>query len=101
METRSGAKGTLSNGVFFCESAIPKAEYKGFVSVEISRQNSTLSAVKEALAAKAVQLGGNAVADFRYGQKAHPWWEQIFTLKWDTESWFGEGKAVRILDATR
>jgi hypothetical protein len=85
--------------VFFSEPVIPKADYKGFVSVEISRQNSTLSAVKEALAAKAKSLGANAISDFKYGQRAHPWWEQMLTFKWDTESWYGEGKAVRIPDS--
>jgi hypothetical protein len=98
MDTRSGVSGTTTKGIFFSESPIGKADYKGFVRVEISRQNSTLSAVKDALAAKAKSLGANAISEFRYGQKAHLWWEQIFTFKWDTESWYGEGKAVRIAD---
>lgn len=99
MDKRAGVSGTTSNGVFFSESSILTAEYRGPVSVEISRQNSTLTEVKAALAGQAKLLGANAVSDFKYGQKAHPWWEQILSFKWDTESWFGEGKAVRIPDS--
>jgi hypothetical protein len=95
VEKRYGAMGTMCDGVFFVEASIPSAEYRGAVSVEISKQNSNLTAVKEALAAQAKRLGANSVSEFTYGQKAHPWWEQILTFKWDTESWTGAGNAVR------
>jgi len=98
MNVRFGAQGTECEGIFFAEGSIPKAEFLGSVSVQISLQNSNLTVVKKALANKAKALGANAVERFIYGQKAHPWWEQILTFKWDTESWEGAGRAVRVKD---
>jgi hypothetical protein len=79
--------------VFFAEAAIPGATNVGKVKVEISRQNAHLGEVKAKIAAKAKQMGASAVQNFRYGQRAHKWWEQAFTFKWDSESWYGEGEA--------
>lgn len=93
MEERFGVKGTVAGGVFFSESAIPGASVIRHVTVEISRQNANLSEVKDRLAADAKAVGASAVMNFRYGQKAHPWW-QLYAFKWDTESWHGEGDAV-------
>lgn len=95
MEERYGVKGTLCEGVFFTEATIVLAEHIKRVSIEISRQNANLAEVKRTLASKASSAGATAVMNFRYGQKAHPWWEQILSFKWDTESWHGEGDAVR------
>jgi len=64
--------------------------------VEISRQNSNLTEVKRELAREAADAGATVIANFRYGQRAHPWWELIFTFKWDTESWHGEGDALLV-----
>jgi hypothetical protein len=47
------------------------------------------------MAAEARQLGANGITNFRYGQRKHPWWE-LLLLKWDTESWHGEGDAVTL-----
>ena len=66
------------------------------IAVEISRQNSNLDAVKSQMAAKARSAGANAIVGFAYGQRAHPWWKQFLSFKWDSESWYGEGDAVRI-----
>ena len=96
MDERYGVQGTECDGVFFAEGSIQNAEFRGSVSVQISLQNSNLTAVKKALANKAKALGANAVENFTYGQSAHPWWEQILTFKWDTESWKGAGRAVRV-----
>jgi hypothetical protein len=93
MEERFGVKGTLAGGVFFSESSIAGAPVMKHISVEISRQNANLGQVKDRLAADARALGATAVMNFRYGQKAHPWW-QLYAFKWDTESWHGEGDAV-------
>jgi hypothetical protein len=94
MESRFGVLGTTMDGIFFTEVAIPNAAVKRHISVEISRQNSNLGEVKRRMATEARAVGASAVMNFRYGQKAHPWWELILTLKWDTESWHGEGDAV-------
>lgn len=98
MVQRHGVTGIEQEGIFFTESDLPDAKVIGRVSVEISRQNSNLAAVRTELAAKARALGANAIAGFTYGQKSHLWWEQILTFKWDSESWVGEGKAVRVIE---
>ncbi len=95
MEERHGVKGTLCDGVFFTESSIPQARVIKHLHVEISRQNSTLAEVKARLANDVRSCGGTALAQFRYGQKKHHWTE-LLSLKWDTESWHGEGGAVAI-----
>ena len=89
--------GTEVSGVFFTESLPhPGLVTLGRVSVHRSRQNSNLTEIKRLMAAEAARLGANAIVGFRYGQRAHKWWQQAFTFKWDTESWFGEGEAVRL-----
>lgn len=96
METRMGVKGTVFSEVFFTEETIPSASVLKHLHVEITRQNSNLLEVKEELSREAKSLGANTIMNFRYGQKKHEWWELVFTFKWDTESWHGEGDAVRI-----
>lgn len=95
METRNGVRGVVFDDVFFCEVGIPNATPIKPLHVEISLQNSNLDEVKRRLAEEAKRLGANAIMNFHYGQKKHEWWELIFTFKWDTESWHGEGVAVR------
>jgi G:T/U-mismatch repair DNA glycosylase len=97
METMYGVKGTLQDGIFFTEESIPSATAIQQIKVEISRQNSNLMEVKARMAAQAKQLGANAIMSFKYGQKPHKWYEQVFTFKWDTESWHGEGVAVKAM----
>lgn len=94
MERRFGLIGTSCDGVFFTEDSLPSAKSLGRVSVEISRQNANLGEVKRAMAAEAKRRKATAIMNFRYGQKAHPWWDLIFSFKWDTESWHGEGDAI-------
>ena len=95
METRFGVRGTVCDGIFFTESPISAASVLRHVHVEISRQNADLTEVKTRLAQQAKALGATAIANFRYGQNKHQWWELVFTFKWDTESWDGEGDAVK------
>jgi hypothetical protein len=94
MERRFGVRGIISNGSFFTEETIHNAHIIKPLSVEISRQNSNLDEVKRNLAQLAISIGATVIMNFRYGQKKHEWWELIFTFKWDTESWHGEGDAV-------
>lgn len=100
MEERFGAWGTVSDGIFFAEGPIAGAVSRGRVEVEISRQNANLFQVKADLAAQAKAKGANAIVNFAYGQRAHPWWE-MFALKWDTESWHGAGDAVTVTSIAR
>jgi hypothetical protein len=95
METRYGLTGTVLNEIFFSESSHPNVQIIKHLSVEISRQNSNLRQVKEKLVVEAKSVGANAIINFRYGQKAHKPWE-LLAFKWDTESWHGEGDAVKL-----
>ena len=60
---------TVQDGVVFCESTL-----EGKVLLEIKEvgatQNTTLLEVKKSMAAKAKNLGGNAIINFTYAQKA-------------------------------
>lgn len=95
MDERHGVKGTIQDGVFFTESSIPGAKVIKHLQIEISRQNATLGEVKSRLAAEVSACGGTALMGFKYGQKKHDW-TQLLALKWDTESWHGEGDAVTV-----
>lgn len=97
MENRYGVRGTTTDGVFFTEDAIANAPAVKRVSVEISRQNSDITEIKRRMAQEAKAAGANAIMSFRYGQRKHEWW-QLLALKWDTESWYGEGVAVTVRD---
>jgi uncharacterized protein YbjQ (UPF0145 family) len=94
MEERFGARGTTTDGVFFTEDAIENVQSIQHIRVEISRQNSNLAAIKARMAAQAKAMGATAIMNFVYGQKAHKGLK-LFIPKWDTESWHGEGEAVK------
>src|SRR5439155_24977474 len=98
MQEQFGVRGTVAEDVFFTESEIPDAEVIRHVRVEISRQNANLGQVKARLAVQAREIGATAIMNFRYGEKAHSRW-QLIKLKWDTESWHGEGDAVTVRGA--
>jgi hypothetical protein len=87
-----GVRGTVHQGVFVTEGNLP-GESLGEVSVSIGRQNANLAEVKEKLAAEALKLGANAVANLRYGQRKHGPLQLVNPLRWDTEAWVGEGEA--------
>lgn len=93
----AGMSGNEFDGIFFTESIPPVGvENLKLISVQKNRQNSNLTEIKLMMANEAKSVGANAICSFKYGQKAHKWWEQAFTLKWDSEIWFGEGLAVRL-----
>lgn len=96
MENRFGVKGTMCDGVFFTETTVPGATIIRHLHLEISRQNSDLGEIKQSLAREARSVGATVVMNFRYGQKKHPWWELVFTFKWDTESWHGDGDVAKL-----
>jgi len=95
MEERAGVKGTTHEGVFFTESTIGSTTVIKHVHVEISRQNATLAEVKTRLASEVRACGGDGLMAFKYGQKKHSGLE-LLAFKWDTESWHGEGDAIRL-----
>lgn len=94
MIERAGVVGTEVDGVFFTESGPPPGlQVLGPIAISKNRQNWDLSKIKQAMAAEATRLGGNAVVSFRYGQRSHKWY-QLLLPRWDTEGWYGEGDAA-------
>lgn len=96
MEAHYGVRGIVFEDVFFTESSIVKAFSIQHIEVKINRQNSNLQEIKQLMSKQAKSIGANAIMNFRYGQKKHKWYELVFTFKWDTESWYGEGDAVKV-----
>jgi hypothetical protein len=91
--TRAGVTGTEFGGVFFTD-AVPRGWKRlGAIEVTISRQNANLAEVKTQMVDQVKRRGGNALVAFRYGQKAHAWWQNILPM-WDSESWYGSGEAA-------
>jgi len=95
MEEKYGVKGNIFKGIFFTEQSIKPSKVIKTLEVEISRQNSDLTEVKEKMAQEAKVLGADAICEFQYGQKKHSALK-LLAFKWDTESWFGKGIAVKI-----
>ena len=92
--TWPSVRSTMHAGIVFTEENPPGTTFVKRIEVSISRQNSHLSEVKDRMAADAVKSGALAIVNFRYGQRSHKWWQQMFSFKWDSESWYGEGDAV-------
>jgi len=95
MEDLFGVKGTKYDDVFFTEKSIQNVTPIKHLKVEISRQNADLNQVKKRMAKEAKSIGATVIMNFCYGQRQHKWWQYVFTFKWDTESWYGEGDAVK------
>ena len=94
MDELGGLKGNFHNGIFFSEQSCG-AQTLITISVKKNRQNFSVTQIKDMMVVEAKSAGANAIVDFKYGQKAHKWYQQI-GLKWDTEAWFGEGRAVNL-----
>jgi hypothetical protein len=92
VEERAGLRGNHHNGIFFSEQASSHPTVRT-ISVKKNRQNFTLAQIKDLMAAEAVSAGANAIVEFKYGQRSHKWYQHLL-IKWDTESWYGEGRAV-------
>jgi hypothetical protein len=90
METRDNIKGNLYRDIFFSEDKADNLRVLKHIHVEISRQNSNLTEVKDRMVKEALNAGANAIVNFKYGQRKH----KLFSLQWDSESWHGEGDAV-------
>jgi hypothetical protein len=94
---RAGLVGNEFEGIFFTEMlAPPGCQTLKFLTVSRNRQNSNLGEIKKLMATEAMSINANAIVGFKYGQRTHKWWQQVFTFKWDSEAWFGEGNAVRL-----
>lgn len=86
---------TVYNGIIFIEGREPSAkiissvEYKKRFSY--NSQIKTLDCVKEQLSEKAIELGGNAVVEFKYGQKSAGWFRASLLALDDDVKWYGSG----------
>jgi|GEM_PF-6594846 len=94
MDELGGLKGNFHGGIFFSEQSCAAATIRT-ISAQKNRQNFSLTQIKDMMVVEAKSAGANAVVDFKYGQKAHKWYQQM-GFKWDTEAWFGEGRAVNL-----
>ena len=91
---------TLHNGIIFIEGhedylkSLGKVVYKkeGFYNNQLKN----LDNVKEQLSMKARELGGNAIINFKYGQKNTTWFKSALLLFDDNVNWYGDGEIVVI-----
>ena len=86
---------SIVGGVLFSDGELP-GEDLGQVVAQISRQNALPSDIKQKLAQKAKDLGANGVSNFEIAQAGHHWLFNASLLKWDSESLFAVGKAIKI-----
>ena len=87
-------------GVLFIEGTPDEFEALGPVQVSIDgfgltqAQLMTLDDVKDLMLSKVRELGGNAVVDFKYGQKSVGFWKSLMSL--DDVAWYGTGTIAKI-----
>ena len=81
-------------GVEESAKALGKVEYKK--SFSYNAQSKTLNCVKDQLVEKTIALGGNAVVDFKYGQKSSGWFKSALLNYDDNIKWYGSGMAAII-----
>ena len=96
---------SLYKGVLFIEgyeaSAITLGRIEYNKRCTFNAQLKTLDCVKDQLADKALELGGNAVVNFKYGQKSVGWFKSMFFHLDDDVRWYGDGVAAIIPEAVR
>ena len=83
---------TTQDGVVFCESTLEGEKIQEIKEIG-STQNTTLLDVKKRMAAKAKSIGGNAIINFTYSQKADRM-KNIF--KFDSERQTCTGTVIRM-----
>ena len=86
---------TVFEGIKFVEGCPPKARVIRPIRVEIggvliSAQLKNLDDVKRLMARQAKESGGNAVVDFKYGQRSVGFWRSLIDR--DDVHWYGDGK---------
>lgn len=84
---------TTTDGVMFVEGEIPGCRQIKPISVKIhgafsQAQLKSLDDVKKKMASIAKQHGGNAVVQFKYGQRS-TFWTTLLGI--DDVSWYGDG----------
>ena len=90
---------TVFEGITFVEGCLPSARIIKPIRVEIggvltSAQLKNLDDVKRLMAKEARTAGGNAVVEFKYGQRSVGFLRSLFDR--DDVHWYGEGKAALV-----
>lgn len=88
---------TTFDRIKFVEGRPPGTRLLGPIRVEIggaitSAQLKNLDDVKRLMAKRVREEGGNAVVDFRYGQRSVGFWRSLIDR--DDVSWYGEGNVA-------
>jgi hypothetical protein len=92
-------RATLYKGFYFVEGRPKDYVYLSPVSVEVGGiftpgQLRSLDDVKSLMAQKAREVGGNAVVDFKYGQRSVGFFRSLLNL--DDVVWYGSGTIASI-----
>ncbi|MBR6514090.1 MAG: hypothetical protein IKT46_04565 [Clostridia bacterium] len=91
---------TIHNGVIFIEGEEPGATVIGPIEYKkegfYNQQLKDLDMVKDQLARRTQEMGGNAVKDFKYGQKSTSWFRSMLLSYDDNINWYGNGIVVRL-----
>jgi hypothetical protein len=90
---------TVFEGITFVEGCPPSAKIIKPIRVEIggvfnSAQLKNLDDVKRLMVVQAREAGGNAIVDFKYGQRSVGFLRSLFDR--DDVHWYGEGKAALV-----
>ena len=88
----------MYKGILFVEGYEPSAKLLGSIEYKknfsFNAQMKTLDCVKDQLVERAMELGGNAVVDFKYGQKTSSFFKSWLFISDDNIKWFGNGIAA-------
>ena len=89
---------SIYKGIIFVEGFEPNAKFLGEIeynkNFSFGQQDKTINCVKEQLAEKTCALGGNAVINFKYGQKSSGWLKSMLFSLDDNIKWYGNGIAA-------
>ncbi len=89
---------TIYKDIIFIEGEFEHSKKLGPVEYKkdkfYNNQLQNLDNVKEQLSNKAKELGGNAIINFKYGQKNTTWFRSMLLAFDDNVNWFGTGEVV-------
>lgn len=91
---------SIYKGIIFIEGFEQSAKILGNIEYKklfsYNSQIQTLDNVKEQLKDQTIALGGNAVINFKYGQKSSGWFKSALFALDDNIKWYGSGTAAII-----
>lgn len=85
---------TVTDGVAFIEENVPSARLIQGIETSMDSffrqtQLKSIESLKQAMARRAIALGGNCIICFEYGQKQSSFWKSLLSL--DDIYWQGKG----------